>query len=84
MTMPSRCSARYRSFPARYPDLALRALFADSWARMYRGELDEALMMLQTAKAVAHRPGFNDVDRAQVLCRIGAVCVKRGDRSPEL
>jgi trypsin len=44
--------------PARYPDLALRALLADSWARMYRGELDEALTMLQTAKQVAHRPGF--------------------------
>lgn len=67
--------------PARYPDLALRALFAGSWARMYRGELDEALTMLQTAKAVAHRPGFNDVDRAQVLCRIGAVRVKRGSIS---
>lgn len=64
--------------PALFPDLALRALFAGSWARMYRGELDEALTMLQTAKEVAHRPGFNDVDRAQVLCRIGAVRVKRG------
>jgi tetratricopeptide (TPR) repeat protein len=64
--------------PALYPDLALRALFAGSWARMYRGELDEALTMLKTAKEVAHRPGFNDVDRAQVLCRIGAVRVKRG------
>ena len=61
--------------PGHYPDLALRALFAGSWARMYRGELDEALTMLQTAKEVAHRPGFNDVDRAQVLCRIGAVRV---------
>jgi tetratricopeptide (TPR) repeat protein len=64
--------------PVLYPDLALRALLACSWARMYRGELDEALTMLQTAKEVAHRPGFNDVDRAQVLCRIGAVRVKRG------
>ncbi len=64
--------------PAQYPDLALRALFAGSWARMYRGELDEALTMLQTAKEVVHRPGFNDLDRAQVLCRIGAVRVKRG------
>lgn len=64
--------------PAQYPDLALRALFAGSWSRMYRGELDEALTMLQTAKEVAHRPGFNDLDRAQVLCRIGAVRVKRG------
>jgi hypothetical protein len=30
-------------FPAQYPNLALRALLAESWARMYRGELDEAL-----------------------------------------
>ena len=67
-----------RIAPAQYPDLALRALFAGSWSRMYRGELDEALTMLQTAKEVAHRPGFNDLDRAQVLCRIGAVRVKRG------
>jgi tetratricopeptide (TPR) repeat protein len=45
---------------------------------MYRGELDEAMTMLRTAKQIVHRPGFNDVDRAQVLCRIGAVRVKRG------
>jgi tetratricopeptide (TPR) repeat protein len=64
--------------PAHFPDLALRGLFAGSRARMYRGELDEALTMLQTAKQIAHRPGFNDVDRAEVLCRIGAVRVKRG------
>jgi tetratricopeptide (TPR) repeat protein len=64
--------------PAQYPDLALRALFAGSWARMYLGELDEALALLRTAKEVAHRPGFNDVDRAEVLHRIGCVRVRRG------
>jgi tetratricopeptide (TPR) repeat protein len=64
--------------PAHFPDLALRSLLAGSWARMYRGELDEALELLKTAKQIAHRPGFNDVDRAEVLCRIGAVRVKRG------
>ena len=65
-------------FPARYPNLALRSLKAESWARMYRGELDEALALLKTAKEITHRPGFNDLDRADVLCRIGAVRVKRG------
>ena len=64
--------------PVQYPDLALRALLAGSWARMYRGELDEALALLRTAKEVAHRPGFNDVDRAEVLHRIGCVRVRRG------
>ena len=68
-------------FPARYPNLALRGLKAESWARMYRGELDEALALLKTAKGITHRPGFNDLDRADVLCRIGAVRVKRGSIS---
>ena len=68
-------------FPAQFPNLALRALLADSWARMYRGELDEALARLKTAKQITHRPGFNDLDRAGVLCRIGAVRVKRGSIS---
>jgi tetratricopeptide (TPR) repeat protein len=67
--------------PAQYPDLALRSLLAESWARMYRGELDDALELLKTAKLVAHRPGFNDLDRAEVLFRIGCVRVKRGANS---
>ena len=45
---------------------------------MYRGELDEALTLLKTAKQVAHRPGFSDLDRAEILFRIGCVRVKRG------
>lgn len=64
--------------PTQYPDVALRSLAARSWAQMYRGELDEALTLLKTAKQVAHRPGFNDLDRADVLFRIGCVRVKRG------
>ena len=68
-------------FPAQYPNLALRALLADSWARMCRGELDDALARLKTAKQITSRPGFNDLDRAGVLCRIGALRVKRGSIS---
>ncbi|HWH05070.1 MAG TPA: tetratricopeptide repeat protein [Gaiellaceae bacterium] len=67
--------------PVAYPDHALRALRTEAWARMYRGELDAALELLRTAKQVAHRPGFNDVDRADVLYRIGCVRVKRGSTS---
>ena len=67
--------------PTQYPDLALRSLNARAWAQMYRGELDEALSLLKTAKEVAHRPGFNDLDRADVLFRIGCVRVKRGANS---
>jgi tetratricopeptide (TPR) repeat protein len=64
--------------PTQYPDLALRTLLAESWARMYRGELDDALSLLRVAKETAHRPGFNDLDRAEVLHRIGCVRVRRG------
>ncbi len=67
--------------PTQYPDLALRSLAARSWAQMYRGELDEALSLLKTAKQISHRPGFNDLDRADVLFRIGCVRVKRGANS---
>ncbi|MGZ8782467.1 MAG: tetratricopeptide repeat protein [Gaiellaceae bacterium] len=67
--------------PGKYPNLALRSLLAGSWARMYRGELDEALALLTTAKQITHRTGFHDLDRAEVLCRIGAVRVKRGSIS---
>ena len=84
MTTSSRSSSELTIFPAQFPNLALRALLADSWARMYRGELDDALAKLKTAKQITHRPGFNDIDRAGVLCRIGAVRVKRGSISRAL
>ncbi len=67
--------------PTQWPDLALRSLAARAWAQMYRGELDEALALLKTAKQIAHRPGFSDLDRAEVLFRIGCVRVKRGANS---
>ena len=67
--------------PSQFPDLALRSLAARAWAQMYRGELDEALTLLKTAKQIAHRPGFSDLDRAEVLFRIGCVRVKRGANS---
>ena len=67
--------------PSQFPDLALRSLAAHSWAQMYRGQLDEALTLLKTAKQIAHKPGFSDLDRAEILFRIGCVRVKRGANS---
>lgn len=61
-----------------YPDLSMRTLLAEAWARMYVGHLDHALELLKSAKELAHRPGFNDLDRAEVLFRFGCVRVKRG------
>src|SRR5919206_225166 len=52
------------------PELHLRALFAESWAQMYLGELKPALDRLERARAVAAAEVFGDVHRAEVLYRI--------------
>ena len=60
------------SLPAEAPsDLELRALLAESWARMYIGEMREALPLLTRARELVEDPVFSDVDRAEVLFRLG-------------
>jgi tetratricopeptide (TPR) repeat protein len=61
---------------AEFPELALRALLAESWARMSLGELDAALTLLDRARALTERPSFDDVDRAEVLYRLA--CCRLG------
>ena len=51
-------------------DLELRALLAESWARMYIGEMREALPLLARAREIVEGPAFSDVDRAEVLFRL--------------
>jgi tetratricopeptide (TPR) repeat protein len=53
------------------PDLELRVLLAESWARMYIGEMREALPLLTRARELAENSVFSDVDRAEVLFRLG-------------
>ena len=60
------------------PDLALRVLFCDSWARMYLGKLDDAVAILERARALAEGPTFSDVDRAEAMFRLGCCRVKLG------
>ena len=55
------------------PALRLRALLADSWGRMNVGEVREAIARLDTARQLAEAPTFSDLDRAEVLYRLG-VC----------
>jgi tetratricopeptide (TPR) repeat protein len=52
-------------------DLRLRALLAEAWARMYIGEMREALPLLSRARVIAEDPSFSDADRAEVLFRLG-------------
>lgn len=54
-------------------ELEFRALLAESWARMSLGELRPALDLLAQARDVSESQGFSDVDRAEVLYRLG-VC----------
>jgi transcriptional regulator with XRE-family HTH domain len=55
------------------PELEFRALLAESWARMSHGELRPALDLLVRARELSEGPGFSDVERADVLYRMG-VC----------
>jgi tetratricopeptide (TPR) repeat protein len=50
---------------------ALRALLAESWARMSLGEAADAASLLERARALAERDAFSDVDRGEVLYRLG-------------
>lgn len=58
------------------PDLALRVLFCEAWARMYLGHLELAVATLERARALAESPVFGDVDRAEALFRLGCCRLK--------
>jgi tetratricopeptide (TPR) repeat protein len=55
----------------RFPTLALRALLAESWARLSLGEAADAASLLERARALVERDSFSDVDRGDVLYRLG-------------
>jgi tetratricopeptide (TPR) repeat protein len=55
------------------PELEFRALLAESWGRMNVGDVREAISRLDAARQLADAPAFSDVDRAEVLYRLG-VC----------
>ncbi len=55
------------------PDLELRSLAGEAWARMEVGELRPALALLARARALSEGNTFSDVERAEVLFRLG-VC----------
>ena len=54
------------------PELELRALCTEAWARMYLGDVRDAIRLLEGARALVEDPVFSDVDRADVLFRLGA------------
>jgi tetratricopeptide (TPR) repeat protein len=54
-------------------ELEVRALAGEAWVRQERGEVREAIDLLMRARELAESPSFSDVDRADVLFRLG-VC----------
>jgi tetratricopeptide (TPR) repeat protein len=50
-----------------------RLLSGEAWARMHQGELREALDLLLRTRAIVEDERFSDLDRAEVLYRLG-VC----------
>jgi tetratricopeptide (TPR) repeat protein len=54
-------------------ELEVRALSGEAWAHVQKGDAREAVKLLQVARELAEGPQFSDVDRADVLFRLG-VC----------
>ena len=54
-------------------ELEARALSGEAWARMHQGELREAMELLTRARTLVESDPFSDLDRAEVLYRLG-VC----------
>jgi tetratricopeptide (TPR) repeat protein len=52
-------------------DLELRALVGEGWALQELGSTRDAIEALQAARELTERPEFSDVDRADVLFRLG-------------
>jgi tetratricopeptide (TPR) repeat protein len=55
------------------PSLELRALVGEGWSLQQLGDVRAALEPLQLARALAEGSGFSDVERADVVFRLG-VC----------
>jgi tetratricopeptide (TPR) repeat protein len=53
------------------PELEVRALAGEGWALQELGSAREAIEVLQAAREVTELPGFSDIDRADVLFRLG-------------
>ena len=55
------------------PELEVRAIQTESYALMRQGDVKRALQLLGRARALVEGPPFSDVERADVLWRLG-VC----------
>jgi tetratricopeptide (TPR) repeat protein len=52
-------------------DLQVRVLSGEAWARAHRGEVRPAIELLEQARGLVEGSSFTDLDRAEVLFRLG-------------
>jgi tetratricopeptide (TPR) repeat protein len=52
-------------------DLQVRVLSGEAWARAHRGEVRPAIELLEQAHGLVEGSAFSDLDRAEVLFRLG-------------
>jgi tetratricopeptide (TPR) repeat protein len=52
-------------------DLQVRVLSGEAWARAHRGEVRPAIDLLEQARGLVEGSSFTDLDRAEVLFRLG-------------
>jgi tetratricopeptide (TPR) repeat protein len=57
-------------------ELQVRALSGEAWVRMRMGQVREAVELLTSARALVENPIFSDIDRAEILFRLGACRVE--------
>ena len=58
------------------PELEARALSGEATVRMRQGEVREAITLLERARGLSEAPAFSDVERADVLFRLGVARYK--------
>jgi tetratricopeptide (TPR) repeat protein len=58
------------------PEFEVRALSGEATVRMRRVEIREAIMLLERARALAESSSFSDVERGDVLFRLGVARFK--------
>ncbi len=58
------------------PELEARALSGEATVRMRQGDVREAITLLERARALTESAGFSDVERADVLFRLGVARYK--------
>jgi tetratricopeptide (TPR) repeat protein len=59
------------------PQLTLRALFVESWAVMYLGDIQRSIELLKRAEALVWQHDLSEPERADVLYRLGCCHYKQ-------